>query len=70
MEVLGEMQEQDLSFITNDEAAHYVAEKIDSELDRVDFCEEYTMTDPEICAILHHLLEFNYHFRVSPGLLL
>ncbi len=39
---------------------------MDDALEKVDFRQEFELTDSKITRILQNLLEFNFHFRQSP----
>lgn len=69
LEILGDQNSDDTSFVTDNSALDYI-KTLNPKCCKVEFQKEFPFTTPQILEILQSMLEFNPNFRSNAGELL
>lgn len=69
LDILGDLDECDTSFISDESASKYV-KSLNSSIQKIDFKREFPATTKEVLDIIEDTLQFNPHFRSRAGDLL
>jgi len=65
LEILGDQNQQDTSFIS-DASAHNYVNTLKSDASKIQFKKEFPFTTPAVLDILEDMLQFNPHYRSNP----